>query len=144
MLCETFAETQDQCMPTLYPTFELHNKLKSRPDAKKWPAVPDTGSYHSIANGQNGKPEVRTFSCCCKGCLQGDEPFSNVVCPDEWKEYNFTTKKFGKASREWWLDTCKDQIHKIQENNGDESNQIIQQQVEWAAKNCLYECTQEL
>ena len=32
MLCETFAETQDQCMSILM--FELHNKLKSRPDAK--------------------------------------------------------------------------------------------------------------
>ena len=28
--------------------YVLHNKLKSRPDAKMWPAVPDTGSYHSM------------------------------------------------------------------------------------------------
>ena len=115
-------------------TFKLHNKLKSKPDAKKWPAVSDTRRYHSIANGQNGKPDVRTFSCCCKGCLQGDEPCFNVVCPDEWKEYNFTTKKFGKANRKWWLDTCKDLIRKIQENSGDEPNQNIQQQVDWAAR----------
>ena len=45
----------------------------------------------------------------------------------------FHNQKFGKANRKWWLDTCKDQIHKIQ-NNGDESNQNIQQQVDWAAK----------
>ena len=103
-------------------TFELHNKLKSRPDAKKWPAVPDTRRYHSIANGQNGKLDVRTFSCCCKGCLQGDEPCSNVVCPDEWKECTSTTKIFGKANRKWWLDTCTDQIHKIQGNAAGEQN----------------------
>ena len=76
-------------------TFELHNKLKTRQDAKKSKAVPDTRSYQSIANWQNGKLYV-TFSSCCKGCLKGDEPGSNVVCPDEWKEYNFTTKNFGK------------------------------------------------
>ena len=94
-------------------TFELHKNLKCRPDTKKWPGLPDTRSYHSVANTQNGKLDVRTFSCCCKGCLHGDEDCSNVVCPDEWKEYNFTNKKFGKANRKWWLDTCNDQIRKI-------------------------------
>ena len=42
-------------------TFELHYKLKSRPDAKKLRAIPDTRMYHSIANGQNGKLDVRAF-----------------------------------------------------------------------------------
>ena len=81
---------------------------------------------------QSGKLDVRTFSCCCKGCLHGDEDCSNVVCPDEWKEYNFTNKKFGKANRKWWLDTCNDQIHKIQENSASEQNPNIQQDVDWA------------
>ena len=52
-------------------TFELHKKLKSRPNTKKWPAVPETRSYHSVANTQNDNLDVRTFSCCCMGCLQG-------------------------------------------------------------------------
>ena len=112
-------------------TFELHDKLKSRPDAKKWPAVPDTRKYHSIGNGQNGNLDVSTFSCCCKHCLQGDEPCSNVVCPDEWKEYNFRTKKFGKANKKWWLDTCTDQIHKIQGNAAGEENPNRQEEVDW-------------
>ena len=77
-------------------TFELHNKLKARPDAKRWPPISDTRKYHSIANAENGKLDVRTFSCCCKGCLQGDEPCCNGVCPYEWKEYNFSTKNLAK------------------------------------------------
>ena len=114
--------------------FELHNKLKSRPNVEKWPPVPDTRKYHSIGNGQNGNLDVRTFSCCCKGCLQGDEPCSNVVCPDEWKEYNFSTKKFGKATRKWWLDTCTDQICKIQGNTADVENPNRQEEVDWRGK----------
>ena len=68
------------------------------------------------------------------GCLQGDEPCSNVVCTDEWKEYNFRTKKFGKAIRKWWLDTCTDQIHKIQVNAASEESPNRQEEVDWGAK----------
>ena len=103
-------------------TSELHNKLKARQDAKKWPPVSDTRKYHSIANAKNGKLDVRTFSCCCKGYLQGDEPCSNVVCPDEWKQYNFSTKNFGKVTRNLWLDTCADQIRKIEGNAAGDKN----------------------
>ena len=53
------------------PQFELHKKLKSRPDTKKWPAVPDTRTYHSVANMQNDNLDVRTFpfvaSVVCTG-----------------------------------------------------------------------------
>ena len=75
---------------------------------------------------QNDNLDVRTFSCCCQGCLQGDEPCSNVICPDDWKQYNFRTKKFQKADRKWWLDICQDQIHKIQGNAADEPDNNIQ------------------
>ena len=114
--------------------FELHKKLKSRPDTKKWPAVPDTRTYHSVANMQNDNLDVRTFSCCYQGCLQGDEPCSNVICPDDAKQYNFRTKKFQKADRKWWLDICQDQIHKIQGNAADEPDNNIQDEFDWAGK----------
>ena len=64
---------------------------------------------------------------------------SNVVCPDEWKEYNFRTKKFWKANKKWWLDTCTDQIHKIQGNVAGEENPNRQEEVDWERKNCGYE-----
>ena len=114
--------------------FELHKKLKSRPDTKKWPAVPDTRTYHSVANIQNDSLDVRTFSCCCQGCLQGDEPCSNVICPDDWKQYNLRTKNFQKADRKWWLDICQDQIHKIQGRAADEPDNNIQDEFDWAQK----------
>ena len=66
--------------------------------------------------------------------MQGGEPCSNVVCPDEWKEYNFTTQKFGKANRKRWLDTCADQIHKIQGNPAGEQNPNRQEEVDWQGK----------
>ena len=83
---------------------------------------------------KSGNSDVRTFSCCCKDCLQGDEPCSNVVCPNEWKEYNFRTKKFGKATRKWWLDTCADQICKIQGNTAHIENPNRQEEVDWRGK----------
>ena len=99
---------------------------------KKWPPFPDTRKFHSIANAENGKLDVRTFSCCCKGYLQGDEPCSNVVYPDEWKQYNFSTKNFGKATRNLWLDTCADQIHKIEGNAAGDQNTNRQEEVDWS------------
>ena len=66
--------------------------------------------------------------------MQGDEPCSNVVCPGEWKEYNFSTKKFGKASRKLWLDTCADKIHKIQGNAAGKQNPNRQEDVDWSRK----------
>ena len=44
-------------------TFEYHNKLKSRPDTKKWPAIPGTRKFHSIGNTKNGDVYLCTFSC---------------------------------------------------------------------------------
>ena len=96
--------------------FELHKKLKSRP------------------NTQNDNLDVRTFSCCCQHCLQGDEPCSNIINPDDWKQYNFRTKKFQKADRKWWLDICQDQIHKIQGNAAEEPDNNIQDEFDWAGK----------
>ena len=66
------------------------------------------------------------------GLFAGDEPCSNVIFPDDWKQYNFRNKKFGKADRKWWQDVCKDQIHKIQGNAADEANHNIQDELDWA------------
>ena len=43
-------------------------------------------------------------------------------------------KKFGKASRKLWLDTCADQIHKIQGNAAGEQNPNRQEEVDWSRK----------
>ena len=74
------------------------------------------------------------FLFVAKGCLQRDEPCSNVVCPDEWKEYDFTTTKFGKANRKLWLDISTDQICKLQGNAVGQENQNRQEEVDWQGK----------
>ena len=71
MLRQTFAETQANACQHYILVFELHNKLKSRPDAKKWPPVPDTRKYHSIGNGQNGNLDVRTFLVVARVACRG-------------------------------------------------------------------------
>ena len=43
-------------------------------------------------------------------------------------------KKFGKATRKWWLDTCTDQICKIQGNTADIENPNRQEEVDWRGK----------
>ena len=65
-------------------TFHLHKTLKSRPHTISWPGVPNTCKFHSIGNTNTKDVYLRNFTCCCVGCLHGDEPCSNDVCPDEW------------------------------------------------------------
>ena len=74
-------------------TFEFHNKLKSRPNTEEWPGIPETRKFHSIGNTRNGDVYLRTFSCCCKGCLHGNESCSNDVCPDKWRGYSLSGRK---------------------------------------------------
>ena len=97
-------------------TFEFHNKLKSRPNTEKWPAIPETRKFHSIGNTQNCDVYLRTFSCCCKGCLHGNESCSNDVCPDKWRGYSLAGRKYCEPNRSWWCETSDDQICKSGQN----------------------------
>ena len=97
-------------------TFEFHNKLKSRPNTEKWPGIPETRKFHSIGNTQNGDVYLRTFSCCCKGCLHGIESCSNDVCPDKLRGYSLSGRKHCQPNRSWWCETADDQISKSGQN----------------------------
>ena len=97
-------------------TFELHNKLKSRPNTEKWLGIPETRKFHSIGNTQNGDVYLHTFSCCCKGCLHGNESCSNDVCPDRWRGYSLSGRKHCQPNRSWWCETADDQICKSSQN----------------------------
>ena len=92
----------DQCQHYIL-TFYLHPRLKSRPDTRTWPGVPDACKFHTIGNINTNDVYLRNFMCCYVGCLHGDEPFSNDVCPDEWQGYNFKSKKFVEPNFEFWL-----------------------------------------
>ena len=74
-------------------TFEFHNKLKSRPDTKTWPAIPETRKFHSIGNTKNGDVYLCTFMYCCNGCMHGTESCTNDVCPDKWIGYSLSQRK---------------------------------------------------
>ena len=68
-------------------TFEFTNKIANRPNTKKWTSVPDTRKIHSITNvPKKGVINIRNFLCCCNGCIHGDGPCTNEVCPDRWCE----------------------------------------------------------
>ena len=84
-------------------TFELHPKLASRPKTTSWPAVPETHKFHSIRNTETDEVYIRTYSCCCVGCLHGEEECTNEVCRDEWRGYSFKSKKFVKPNLEFWF-----------------------------------------
>ena len=79
-------------------TFELHTQLCSRPKTTHWPAVPDTRKIHSVGNTNTDDIYLRTYSCCCVGCLHGKEDCKNQICRDEWRGYEFRSKKFVKAN----------------------------------------------
>ena len=98
------------------PTFEFHNKLKSRPDTKTWPAIPETRKFHSIGNTKSGDVYLRTFMCCCNGCLHGTESCTNDVCPDKWIGYSLSQRKNCQVNRSWWCRGVDEQIRKIAEN----------------------------
>ena len=85
-------------------TFKLHTKLSYRPKTTTWPAVPDTHKIHSIGNVNNPNDiHLRTYSCCCVGCLHGEEECTDLICRDDWKGYNFKTNKFGKPNLDFWF-----------------------------------------
>ena len=109
-------------------SFEFHNKLTSRLDTKLWPAIPKTRQFHCIGNMKNKQVYLRTFSCSCVGCIQGEEDCSNTVCPEEWKGYDLGSQKNCKANRSWWHEMAAGQIRKITENTG------AQQDIDWVAR----------
>ena len=92
----------DQCQHYIL-TFHLHPRLKSRPDTRTWPGVADTHKFHSIGNTNTNDVYLRNFTCCCMGCLHGDEPCPNDVCLDEWRGYNFKSKKFVEPNLKFWF-----------------------------------------
>ena len=84
-------------------TFELHAQLRSRPKTTHWPAVPDTRKIHSVGNTNTDDINLRTYTCCCVGCLRGEEDCKNQICRDEWRGYEFRSKKFVKANLDFWF-----------------------------------------
>ena len=82
--------------------FELHPKLVSRPKTTSWPGVPDTCKIHSIGNTNTNDIYIRTYSCCCVGCLHGED-CKNEICRDEWRGYDFKSKKFIKPNLNVWF-----------------------------------------
>ena len=78
--------------------------------------IPETRKFHSIGNTQNGDVYLCTFSCCCKGCLHGNESCSNDVCPGKWRGYSLSGRKHCQPNRSWWCETADDQMRKMGEN----------------------------
>ena len=78
-------------------TFELHLKLLSRPKTTSWPVVPETHKFHSIGNTNTNNIYLRTYTCCCVGCLHGEEVCTNDVCRDEWRGYDFKLEEIHKT-----------------------------------------------
>ena len=94
-------------------TFDYHHKLKSRPDTKKWPAIPETRKFHSIGNMKNGDVYL-VLSCAVSkaacmvlkavlmmGVLINGEV---IACQGE---------KNCQPNRSWWSSTANDQIRKM-------------------------------
>ena len=84
-------------------TFKLHPKLPSRPKSTSWPAVPKTGKFYSIENTNTNNIYLRTYTCCCVGCLHGEEECTNDICRDEFRGYDFKSKKFIKPNLDFWF-----------------------------------------
>ena len=64
-------------------TFELHPKLPSRPKTISWPTVLETCKFHSIGNTNTNDIYLRTYTCCCVGCLHGEEDCTSEICREE-------------------------------------------------------------
>ena len=66
-------------------TFEFTSKIANRPNTSKWTTVPDTREIHSVTNVPKKQViNIRNFLCCCNGCIHGDGPCTNEVCPHRW------------------------------------------------------------
>ena len=52
---------------------------------------------------------IRNFLCGCKGCLHGDGPCVNEVCPQDWWAYDLKNKKYVNPILDTWNVqlTCK-------------------------------------
>ena len=124
--CKEHLETRhtEGCVHFLQ-TFEFTNKIANRPNTKKWTSVPDTRKIHSITNvPKKGVINIRNFLCCCNGCIHGDGPCTNEVCPDRWRTYDLQKKKF-VPTKMWLWDVCLTRkIIPLQSNNNYWADQI--------------------
>ena len=105
-------------------TFHLHETLKSRPHTISWPGVPNTHKFHSIGNTNTKDVYLRNFICCCVGCLHGDEPCPNDVCPDKWQGYSFKRNKFVEPNLDFWFHDREPDLHTLHVENVDWATRI--------------------
>ena len=69
---------------------------------------------------------IRNFLFCCKGCLHGDGPCVNDVCPEDWWAYDLQKKIIVPPSLSSWnvCLTCKIPSH---ENNANYWSEQIEE-----------------
>ena len=94
--------TPEECQHHIR-TFELHPKLPLRPKTTSWPAVLETHKFHSIGNTNTNNIYLRIYTCCCVGCLHGEEECTNEICRDELRGYDFKLKEFIKPNLDFWF-----------------------------------------
>ena len=117
-------KTQQACQHHIL-TFEYHKHLGKQPDTKKYVPIPETHKLHSIGNSDNPLHlYLWNMACCCNGCLHGGEECSNIICPEQWKGYDLTQKKFVDPDLTFWLNDadnlCTDEQEPIVEVTWDE------------------------
>ena len=87
-------------------TFEYHKKIKKRPVTTKWNGIPDTRRIHSVCNsGTMRVMNFKYFACCCEGCVYGNGPCSNTICPEPWKGHDMLKNKTNPAVMTQWHTT---------------------------------------
>ena len=67
---------------------------------------------------------LSNFTCCCVGCLHGDEPCSNDVCPDEWQGYSFKRNKFVEPNLDFWFHDREPDLSILRVENVDWATRI--------------------
>ena len=122
-LQKTLTKQSEECQHHIL-TFHLHKTLKSRPHTISWPGVPNTCKFRSIGNTNTKDVYLRNFTCCCVGCLHGDEPCSNDVCPDEWQGYSFKRDKFMEPNLDFWFHDREPDLHILHVENVDWATHI--------------------
>ena len=106
-------------------TFEFTLKIPNRPNTSKWTSVPDTRKIHSITNVPKKQViNIKKFLCCCNGCIHGDGPCTNEVCPDIWQSFDLQKSIFVPTNMHSWevCLTCK--IQPLSSNNNYWADQI--------------------
>ena len=124
--CKKYLETKetDGCVHFIQQ-FEFTGKLASRPNTDRWTTVPGTRKLHSITTVPKKMVlNIRNFLCCCKGCLHGDGPCVNDVCPEDWWAYDLQKKKFVPPSLSSWNVCLTHQIPSHENNANYWSEQI--------------------